>query len=315
MAQSKMSQENPEVWKQLVDRLYLRRDLDCSHITIAIDQGMFVPGTGGRSWWDKVWSRLLFHRACADYRHKFHLTCSQDDLPSLIGAFERSETDRALRELESEFLSLVSISLSLVSISMTAGSVVEHLNPVKEVWLPSGTKLGVNLTVSEEGYVEEYAHQIVDLARMDTVDQVYLIHKKVSDPEAQQRIWERYEQVTQLIISARMGLSDALETAPTPSNMFSIKKIVLDQCLRQMVGRRTCGGGIERIAIWPNGKVTACPFDSKGNFCMDSIYETNHFRNYPVDFCKHCVMRAAAQAQDKRTIGNNHMRRCMLFFH
>ena len=292
VAQSRMKQENENSWKQLVDRLYLKKDLDCHHLTIAIDQKMFKKNPEGKSWWDVVWSRLLFHRACGDYRHTFHLTCSLTDLGRLVKAF--NEEDPALGKLEDQFLSLISISIPAETY---IGDIELHTFGFK-----GKTRLGANIVVGDDASEEDCATQAIQLAQSQEISQVYLVLQKMRDPTLQQYFLMKYEDVTNIIM--RRGnyanrdlhlLNEIPDLQLTnPVAIFNPRKIVMDQCLRrQLPKKRTCGAGIERIALWPNGEVTACPYDGQGNHKVDSIYGTNHFRDYPVDFCQHCTVRRA----------------------
>jgi hypothetical protein len=272
VAQSAFAWSDKDVWKYLIDRLYYKKDLDCSHLTISVDRGMIHSG-----WFEKIWPQFLFHRSCGDYRHLFHFTCSSQDIhlfpvwQRAINPMEKS----SLAKTENDFTSLISISLERLE-SLQLGQ------PQRTYLQEKRFRLGVNYVVRDDFFADD----IVTALEESTVSQIYLILEKHLDFERQRESLRTY------IGLLNQLAGDALRRRLSGDQRIQLRRIVIDRCVKDMFKRKqVCSAGIDKFHIWPNGFITACPYDSFGIHHMKSLYETNHFRDYAVDFCNSCLVK------------------------
>jgi hypothetical protein len=259
-----------QVSNQLIDRLYLRKDLDCEHLTIAIDKG-----SAGK-FLAEIFPKFLFHRTTGDYQHKFHFTVNEVDVEQLLAGLE-------------PFCQQIPPGLiQLISISMT-GQVDLNLEYLKSSRLPKGTKLGVNFlpTIHRWATAQELIRDVVSWSLIKSyADQFYIILEK-GQTDRNYMSWDLFYDA----LGEILGQTIIIEGKDLRRKVH--KRIVLDRCVRERLkpDGGHCSAGIDKLSIWPNGEVTACAYDFRGEHKVDSIYETAHFRNFPVDFCQNCPTR------------------------
>ncbi len=250
----------------LIDRLYLKKNLDCEHLTISISLGLL----GDEFLYNKL-PILLWHRMCGDYKHKYHFTVNVTDYFVLA------------RELRRWTYITDIVDLVSVSIRPLQDTTSDNFFHVLKEQLPKGVKLGINYLASGELDSEADAveqrnlfRNVLDGTEQDLIHQVYFILEK-----GRVSRWNKFGRALENLLSQSIGRVNQRR------KMY--KRVTIDRCVRDMLSsKQVCSAGIDKIHIWPNGEVTACPYDSFGNYKVDNIYETAHFRNFPMGFCDNC---------------------------